>query len=210
MNIQIQCSWMYNRKVGNDFNPEWLYGVNQFLDYARSQPEYIGNGVLRCPCRKCENMQYASSAQVQVHLFKYGFVADYWYWVSHGEVEPTTQPNINVGPSGSDQYIHDEEDNRYEDIVYDAMRGGAFNCNIGDIVYANSPPNEEAQEFYKVLDSAQRPVFEGCNNQSELSLALQLMSLKSDYNMAQSAFDRNCSIIKSLLPQENLVPNNLY
>ncbi|KAL3849955.1 hypothetical protein ACJIZ3_011837 [Penstemon smallii] len=192
MDIRIQRGWMYNRMLGRDFNPEWLVGVNQFIEFAKSNIQSLGSRQIRCPCRKCKNKRYADYEEVHAHVLANGFVADYWYWTCHGEVQPYNL-NTNIRASSSDHIMEDEEDNRYEDVVYDAMRGGSFDCTV------------------EILDAAQRPLYEGCNTQSELSLALQLMALKADYNMTHGCFNRMTQIMKTLPPtKENLVPNDFY
>ncbi|KAL3838968.1 hypothetical protein ACJIZ3_023559 [Penstemon smallii] len=116
-------------------------------------------------------MRYANPEQVHSDLLRNGFVADYWCWTCHGEEENDNPNNNNNGASSSVQFMDDDdENNRYEDVVYDAMRGVNFDCNVGDTVYATNPPNNGAEDFYNVLESAQRPLYEGCNTYTELSL----------------------------------------
>ncbi|KAL3834211.1 hypothetical protein ACJIZ3_008947 [Penstemon smallii] len=163
MDNPIHRDWMYNRMLGRDFNPAWLVGVNHFLEFAKSQRDYLESRQIRCPCRKCKNMRYANPEQVHSDLLRNGFVADYWCWTCHGEEENDNLNNDNNGASSSIQFMD-------EDVVYDAMRGGNFDCNVGDTVYATNPPNNGAEDFYNVLESAQRPLYEGCNTYTELSL----------------------------------------
>ena len=47
--------------------------------------EYKINGVYRCPCAKYKNMQYFAPDVVKSHLYRKGFVKNYWYWTNHGE-----------------------------------------------------------------------------------------------------------------------------
>jgi len=70
------------------------------------------------------------------------------------------------------------------------------------------PPNPSAQHFYDKLNAAQRPLWPGCNNHTELSLALRMMSIKSDYNMSQSCFDEVAQLMKEACPPNNVVPSN--
>ncbi|KAL3831150.1 hypothetical protein ACJIZ3_019952 [Penstemon smallii] len=142
MDNPIHRDWMYNRMLGRDFNPAWLVGVNYLLEFEKSQRDYLESRQIRCPCRKCKNMRYANPEQVYSDFLRNGFVADYWCWTCHGEEE---NDNLNNNKNGASS-----------NVVYDAMRGGNFDCNVGDT-------------------SAQRPLYEGCNTYTELSLALQLI-----------------------------------
>ena len=78
---------MYHRKDNRtvEFGDEFIAGVEQFDMFARSQNEYIVNGVYRCPCSKCKNAKYLTPDNVKLHLYKKGCVGGYWTWTSHGE-----------------------------------------------------------------------------------------------------------------------------
>ena len=54
-------------------------GVNMFDEFAQNQEEYKINGVYRCLCVKCKNMQYYTPDVVKSHLYRNGFVKNYWY-----------------------------------------------------------------------------------------------------------------------------------
>ena len=60
---------------------------------------------------------------------------------------------------------------------------------ITNEVSDNEQPNAEAQTFYNMLQAAQRPLWEGCCNQTELSNTVRLMSIKSYYSMPQNCLN---------------------
>ena len=60
---------------------------------------------------------------------------------------------------------------------------------ITNEVSGNKQPNAEAQAFYNMLKAKQRPLWDGYNNQTELSNAAKLMSIKSDYSMPQNCLN---------------------
>jgi len=66
------------------------------------------------------------------------------------------------------------------------------------------PLNPTTQRFYEKLNTAQRPLWPGCNNHTELSLALRMMSIKSDYNMSQSCFNEIAQLMKEACPPTTL------
>jgi len=138
---------------------------------------------------------------------------NYWYWTKHGESKPPSS-NMHEGASSSAQACFDKEYDRYENFVYDAMRGSLYGAEVNRgnkrNVIIEEVPNKEAQHFYDILVAAQRPLWPGCDAHTELSITLQMMCLKSDYNMSQGCFDRMAKLIKSSNPLENCVPNNFY
>ena len=112
-------------------------------------------------------------------------------WTSHGEIEPTEYDNVR-NSNAQNLYEHrvpspvhfdDAESfvDRVEAIVNDVI--------ITNEVNVNEQPNAKAQAFYDMLQAAQRPLWDGCG-QTELSNAIRLMSIKSDYNMPQNCFMR--------------------
>ncbi|RDX99034.1 hypothetical protein CR513_17969, partial [Mucuna pruriens] len=58
--------------------------------------------------------------------------------------------------------------------------------------------------------AAQAPLWEGCNNHSELSISLAALSLKSDYNMSEGCFNRMVQLMGEAMPEGNRMVKNLY
>ena len=40
---------------------------------------------MRCPCRKCQNRKFQTLEEVKLHLFRKGFIANYYVWDRHEE-----------------------------------------------------------------------------------------------------------------------------
>ena len=60
--------------------------------------------------------------------------------------------------------------------------------------------------FYKLLEATQQPLYEDCNNHSELSAAMRLLSIKSEHNMSNHCFDDVLHLMQT--PTPNRIPNN--
>ena len=43
---------------------------------------------IKCPCAKWRNMVYLTPDEVKMHFMYKSFVKGYWFWISHGEVNP--------------------------------------------------------------------------------------------------------------------------
>ena len=56
-----------------------------FDEFAQTQKYYRINGVYRCSCVKCKNMQYFAPDVVKFHLYRKEFLKNYLYWTSHRE-----------------------------------------------------------------------------------------------------------------------------
>ena len=88
-------AWTY--KVGTEMKgwikEQFYNGVHEFIRFAKSNNR--NNTEIRCPCSKCQHLKHWKPDIVEVHLYQYGFVPDYYFWDRHGElVEPT--PNTEV------------------------------------------------------------------------------------------------------------------
>ena len=66
----------------------FVIGVEQFIQTTRQYKYYALEGGIRCPCVKCEGTHILKDEEVKVHLYKKGFMPDYWIWTFHGEEVP--------------------------------------------------------------------------------------------------------------------------
>lgn len=72
------------------------------------------------------------------------------------------------------------------------------------------PPNKEAKVFYDLLQSAQRPLWDGCDTHSELSMAVRMLSIKAEGNISQQSFDEILQVMKEGMPNDNMLIPNFY
>ena len=81
--------WMYKRfdKMTGNLTPEYIAGVEEFMNFANSQPIVQSNrDKFHCPCSVCKNEKYiVSGRRVSSHLFSQGLMPDYYVWYKHGE-----------------------------------------------------------------------------------------------------------------------------
>ena len=68
---------------------------------------------------------------------------------------------------------------------------------------AEQPPNIEACKFYDLLESASHPLWEGSAH-SELSIAVRVMSINSDWNMQQNCMDAMIELMSEVNPQKEI------
>ena len=64
----------------------FLEGLGHFMNFTIEYVPVESVEKLRCPCEMCQNRNIVEYATVRVHLFKKGFVPNYYYWTSQGEV----------------------------------------------------------------------------------------------------------------------------
>jgi hypothetical protein len=78
---------MYDRVNSNRFGlkDSFLSGVEEFVNKAMEQPQFLNHGVIRCPCVNCKCIDLKTPREVKHHLYKYGFLPNYYIWTEHGE-----------------------------------------------------------------------------------------------------------------------------
>jgi len=117
---------------------------------------------------------------VKLHLYKNGFMYDYYVWIHHGEQVPHVNDNHDdVRVSSSD--VHVDESEQFlvmQDMVYDAL-GQHERFEPSNFNNIEEPPNEEAQRFYDLLLEANESLFEGAVD-SKLSMCMKLLACKSN------------------------------
>jgi len=118
-----------------------------------------------------------------MYLMYKDFVKGYWFWISHGEIESQQYnfgySNSEIHKVGGSSHINNDYYESYVDRVADM---------VDDVIMANQNVREEEsstcrEPFYNMVQAAQQPLCDGCSTHSELSAAVRLLSIKSDYNM---------------------------
>ncbi|GAA0171653.1 hypothetical protein LIER_25636 [Lithospermum erythrorhizon] len=118
-----------------------------------------------------------------MHLCKNGFVKGYEIWEYHGEIDlskekDATQSRANILPKV------DTTANEYADMVNDGFIGGLEFDRIDtsggkDTLNVVEDPNPIVASYYKFLQSANEPLFDGCSEFTKLSMTSELLNLKS-------------------------------
>ena len=132
--MSLDREWMYRRYLQNGaLNPDFLNGLNSFIEFSCNQPSFMSVDKIKCPCRKCKNIPFQTPSTVRLHVAKKGFVHNYRVWIYQGEqqVHPDTEQNLG-GHDGM---------NTYQNMVMDAA-GPHININVDD--HTEEAPNPEA------------------------------------------------------------------
>jgi hypothetical protein len=105
-----------DKRISSDY----IKGMSGFLQVAESNRPL--SGFIICPCKKCKNEKdYSSIKSLHDHLFKWGFMPNYFVWTKHGE-----------------RGVIMEDDDEEDDTIPDWSQGGAF---------ADEPMGEDYEEM---------------------------------------------------------------
>ena len=208
----------------------YLEGVDKFVEFATSQLDYMDGQKMKCPCQKCRNRRFELPDNVKEHLYKRGFMDDYYWWTAHGEqVEPYPTSSYNEQSYVGNQADFHEQLNAEQRMVFD-IAGPNFVCptwfNPARNVEVNPEMIDEDTEmredpvptdmdrlstrFWDVLKASDEPVFPGCTSHTQLSFVARLMNLKSEYNVPQSVFNGFVQLYDEVLPPGHKIPTSYY
>ena len=104
---------MYSRLINVPLNLEFLVGLEEFIEFACSKPEWMDGNKIKCPCTltKCRNHSYHQIDTINYHLMKNGFILGFYVWSRQGEMEPDSIQN-----SGDAQPASESIENAYHSI----------------------------------------------------------------------------------------------
>ncbi|GAV59158.1 Transpos_assoc domain-containing protein [Cephalotus follicularis] len=96
-------SWMRRRVLNHRLNPEFVEGVNEFLQFAFANEQFVYEGKIKCPCNKCKLLKFGTKEEVKYHLFSKGFTLEYTRWDHLDEVlqeDDLTRAQLHdIGPN---------------------------------------------------------------------------------------------------------------
>ncbi|XP_047342609.1 uncharacterized protein LOC124946061 [Impatiens glandulifera] len=67
-----------------------------------------------------------------------------------------------------------------------------------------------SENFWKALNAAHQPIWPGNSTETKLSATVKLLNIKSENNWSERGVNQNLDYIKSLLPEDNVLPDNFY
>lgn len=75
--------WMYERKDDcGCVSSVFIQGVKKFMDFSTSREKYMDEDKIKFPCMKCHIILYVKPDKVKYHVYKSGFVPNYWFWIN--------------------------------------------------------------------------------------------------------------------------------
>lgn len=128
--MSLDRQWMYARSMNGILNREFLEGLETFIQFATSQPVWMGREKIRCLCNhhKWKNTKYLEVGTAKHYLVKHGFILNYFVWTF--QRERAVRVDIDQDVSGSTSMTSEEASNTYHIMVLDTA-GPEF--NVGDM-----------------------------------------------------------------------------
>lgn len=210
-------SWMYNPCHPNGvFTQEFVKGVEKFVSrgsrYAMSKKE-VG---IRCPCTRCLCNVFADEASVSEHIFTFGFMSEYEVWVYHGEKRRRRRVAMMEIDDIQDVHVdRPAESNEYVNMLNDGfgVYGSGFVGEASNQVGGRNKeaPNPVAAAYYSLLDDANAPLWDGCEEFTKLSITTELVTRKVQSKVSQVEYEKWVDMMKRCCPDKGVnIPSNFY
>ncbi|XP_021754419.1 uncharacterized protein LOC110719737 [Chenopodium quinoa] len=192
---QTERSWMYERKVGKSINPEFVKGVDEFIQYVKDNLESSNPNEVRGPYDKCKNKRLWDLDTVQIHLFRTCFIPNYYELMCHGEGFPR---------------VLERRSNEYREMVFDAFghsqdQGHSEQASVS----SEEEPNAQAKHFLDLLKDSKRLLYEG-SSLFVLEMDAGITSLKCEYNLPHRCVDGFVSLLSEAIPNNNHMADIFY
>ncbi|KAL2937506.1 Protein GrpE, partial [Bienertia sinuspersici] len=104
--------------------PQYLEGIDRFLDFAFNNSSADHGTKIKCPCCKCANVHYKTRSQVRFYLLKNGILQSYIIWDKHGE-------KYNDVPLDSEATNDDNGDCHDDQVMLDMLQVGCGVARMG-------------------------------------------------------------------------------
>ncbi|XP_063941318.1 uncharacterized protein LOC135149522 [Daucus carota subsp. sativus] len=173
---------------------EYEMGVEQFLIFAEENscdPKKIP-----CPCSRCVNFKKYPVKIIRGHLYEYGFSLGYVDWIWHKK-ESRTRSVVDSNCRGPTP------------VPAAPVASASETVNVCDAAYNSGDYDNESYEFRRFLADAEQPLFDG-SECTKLESMLKLHNWKARFGISDSAFTDLLSSVGSLLPKDNVLPQNAY
>ncbi|XP_056688736.1 uncharacterized protein [Spinacia oleracea] len=161
---RTERKWMYDRLDGRNIKPEFLNGVTEFIE------------------------RFYDVETVILHLYKKGFVHNYYEWVCQGESFGESVSRVQTNP--------------YREMVIDALGNNQEHMLNEEVDVVEEEPNGEAKKLIDLLKAAEDPLYEG-SNLSVLEMASRIASLKCEFNLQHRCVDGFASLMNDAIPNNN-------
>jgi Transposase family tnp2/Transposase-associated domain len=198
------------------------------MDCAIDYKKLRGDKTILCPCSKCQNLvRHKDAEQVELHLYKNGFMKFYSLWIWHGEhienaVEAVGTSRIVLDSEACTKILRDEsvenvQDESENENIEITKNIDNQQCTDNDIHLDEIMSDVENDCAYipEILKNLFRhesniPLYPECTKFSKISVVFKLYNLKAKNGWSDKSFTSLLQLLGEILPENNVLPDSTY
>ncbi|XP_063941385.1 uncharacterized protein LOC135149574 [Daucus carota subsp. sativus] len=213
MMTNLDRSWISNQVQSDKISltPEYRNGVETFLKFA-SENGMGEDGTMKCPCKRCRNLNWLSIDDVRFHLLAKGMLEGYTVWTSHGEERGRKRSRTSHNRYCVWEPTRVEQPVDLNAMLHDfAVENSEFYNNL-DTGTRNveEVPNDSARKLYEVIVENGAPIYPGNTKYTRLSFTTKLLEFKNISHCSNKAFDSLLTLFADVLPKKHTLPQTYY
>ncbi|XP_026415829.1 uncharacterized protein LOC113311199 [Papaver somniferum] len=187
---------------------------------------------MKCPCRKCNNVNYKVRSEIFSDLILHGMMRNYTTWFHHGESLSSTVSS-SIAPQDTCFEVRNNNDERPGDDLFGMLRAvcgipmrddegmddrgdGEGTDDMDDDEYMDSgdggvsglPSNCTASRFYKFLEESKIPLYPGCEKMSVMSFLVRFWNYKCVGGMSEKSAKDMLQLMRDSFPDNCNLPEN--
>lgn len=221
-------SWVHKARWGKEYEDS----VRLFLDHAFEKGVVTEDSKMKCPCRKCNNVNYKVRSEIFSDLILHGMMRNYTTWFHHGESLSSTVSS-SIAPQDTCFEVRNNNDERPGDDLFGMLRAV---CGIpmrddegmddrgdsegmddmdddedmdsGDGGVSGLPSNCTASRFYKFLEESKIPLYPGCDKMSVMSFLVRFWNYKCVGGMSEKSAKDMLQLMRDSFPDNCNLPEN--
>jgi len=202
---------MNHRGINDRRKPDYIAGVNHFLEYAFHGKEE--GTELRCPCVNCNLCFFHNRSTIHNHLIIRGILRNYSPWIHHGEGEDQTNRSDHDIEEDSvndvDNFgVHDDMRPLVQDTV-NVINSGISN-RFGDHADSQGGHTEVPTTFDKLMEDAKAELYHGCKTFSQLEFIVTLLHIKASSKWSEKSFSILLKALQRAFNNDEKFPASSY
>ena len=99
----------------------------------------------------------------------------------------------------------------FSDTYYHFLpRSDIFDDDVQMSLDIEQDPNPQSRQLFDMLNTANLPLYLGCEIHIQMSMIGRMMSLKKNFCKPERLYDEICQMMRKVFPKDNRMTDNFY
>ena len=170
---------------------EFWNGLQTFLSRCKDHLNFESK--CRCPCCKCNNVEFGTIESLERHIHSNGFSRAYRIWIYHGEPRvSTTVPSL---PQTTDEM---------RDALNHVLQENIRNNHDAE------GPSDTNVDLDDLFTLANTDLYPGCDWMSSLDFLAKISHMKAMNHWTDISIEKLLELLRFAFPKDNKLPKSHY